>query len=210
VRSASLEDPHGHIAPAPAPPTESLNVLTLAGPRRTSGAVPPTPPERPSPPLCDAVRRGRRQSHDTVPPTFVLLTRCALERGRRNPRRGNERLLYACPGLRRDVRPAGPVVIGPVRDQPSRHHPGHCIAIPDVVEACDDRTSPRPLLCPVRPHVNSTLESPRGRPPNRQPLHRHPRSRSWTGTGHAMTPRRKPDSPGRPSTPRHCTPDLHT
>jgi hypothetical protein len=169
---------------------------------------------RPSPPLCGAVRRGWRQSRDAVPSTLVRLTHHALEIGRRNPRRGDGRLLHACPGLRRDVTPAGPVTsvaVGPMRPStPSRHHPGHCIAIPDAVEARGDGTSPRPLLCLVQPPISNTLESARGRPPNWQPLHRHPRSRSWTDTGHAMTSRRKQDSPGRPSTLRHYSPHHHT
>jgi hypothetical protein len=33
---------------------------------------------------------------------------------------------------------------------PSRRHPDHCIAIPDVVEACGDGTPPRQLLYPRR------------------------------------------------------------
>jgi hypothetical protein len=45
------------------------------------------------------------------------------------------------------------------------------------VEACSDGTSPRPLLCLVRPPVSGTLESACGRPPNERPLHHHPRSR---------------------------------
>jgi hypothetical protein len=178
------------------------------------GAAPPTPPVRPSPPLCGAVRHGRCQSRDTVPPTLVRLTRRTLEIGRRNPRRGDGCLFHACPGLRRDVRLAGPVTsvaVGPVRPSPpSRHHPGHCISIPDVVEARGDGTSPCPLLCLVRPPVSGTLESACGRPSNERPLHRHPRSCSWTDTGHAMTSHQKRDLPGRPSTPRHCTPYLHT
>jgi hypothetical protein len=52
------------------------------------GVVPPTPWARPSPPLHGTVRRGRCQLRGTVPPTFVRLTRRALEVGRRNPRRG--------------------------------------------------------------------------------------------------------------------------
>jgi hypothetical protein len=94
------------------------------------------------------------------------------------------------------------VAIGPVRPSPpSRRHLGHCITIPDAVEACGERTPPRWLLCLVRPHVNGTLESSRGWPSNRRPLRRHPRSRSWTCAGHTMTPRHKQDSPGQPSTP---------
>jgi hypothetical protein len=160
------------------------------------------------------VRSDRRQSRDTVPPTLVRLMRRALEIGRRNPRRGDGRLFHACPGLRRDVRPAGPVTsvaVGPVRPSPpSRHHPGHCIAIPDAMEARGDGTSPRPLLCLVRPPLSGTLESACGRPPNERPLHHHSRSHSWMDTGHAMTSRQKRDSPGRPFTPRQCTPCLHT
>jgi hypothetical protein len=178
------------------------------------GTAPPIPPVRPSPLLCDAVWHGQQQPRGIVPPTLVRPTRRTLEKGRRSPRREGERLLHARTGLRRDVRPVGAVTsvaIGPVRPSPpSRRHPGHCITIPDVVEACGDRTPPRRLLCLVRPHVNDTLESSRGRPSNRRPLRRHPRSRSWTRTGRAMMPRQKQDSPGRPSTPWRCTPYLHT
>jgi hypothetical protein len=88
-------------------------------------------------------------------------------------------------------------------------HPGHCITIPDAVEACGDGTPPRQSLCLVQPHVNGTLESSRGRPSNKQPQRHPPRGRSWRRTGHAMMPRQKRDSPGQPSTPWHCTPCLH-
>jgi hypothetical protein len=78
-----------------------------------------------------------------VPPTPVRLTCRALERERRSPRRGDGRLLHARTGLRRDVRPAGPVtfvVIGPVRPSPpSQHHPGHCITISYTVGGRGDR-----------------------------------------------------------------------
>jgi hypothetical protein len=161
-----------------------------------------------------AVRHGQQQPRGTVPPTPVRLTCRTLEKGRRSPRREDERLLHARPGLRRDVRPVGvvtSVAIGPVRPYPpSRRHPGHCIKIPDTVEACGDNTPPCRLLCLVRPHVNDTLESSCGRPSNRRPLRRHPRNRSWTRTGRAMTPRQKRDLLGRPSTPRRYMPYLHT
>jgi hypothetical protein len=177
------------------------------------GTATTTPPARPSPPLCDAVRHGQQQPHCSVPPTTVWPTRRTLEKGRRSPRREDERLLHARTGLRRDVRTVGAVTsvaIGPVwPSPPSRRHPGHCITIPDAVEACGDKTPQRRLLCLVRPHVNSTLESSRGRPSNKRALRRHPRSRSWTRTGRAMTPRQKQDSPGQPSTPWRCTPCLH-
>jgi hypothetical protein len=160
------------------------------------------------------VQHGRQQPCGTVPPTPVRLTCCTLEKGRRSPRRGDLRLLHARTGLRRDVRLVGAVTsiaIGPVRPSPpSQRHLGHCITIPDAVEACGDRTPPRRPLCLVRPHVNGTLESSRGRPSNGRPLCRHPRSRSWTRIGRAMTPRQKQESPGRPSTPCRCMSCLHT
>jgi hypothetical protein len=110
-----------------------------------------------------------------------------------SPRREDEQLLHARTGLRRDVKPVGvvtSVAIGPVRPfPPSRRHPGHCTNIPDAVGACGDRTPPHRLLCLVRPHFNGALEPLRRWPSNRQPLRRHPRSRSWTHTGRAMTPR---------------------
>jgi hypothetical protein len=127
------------------------------------GTVPPTPPVRPSPPLCDAVRHARRQSRDTVPPTPIRLTCRALERGRRSPRRGDRRLLHARTRLRCDIRPARPVTsvaIGPVRPSlPSQHHPGHCITISNTVGGRGDKMLPRQLLCAQRPPVSRTPEA---------------------------------------------------
>jgi hypothetical protein len=103
----------------------------------------PTPPVRPSLPPCDAVRHGQQQLRGTVPPTPVRPTRRTLEKGRRSPRRGDERILHARTGLHRSVRPVGAVTsvaISHVRPSlPSRRHPGHCITIPNAVEACGDR-----------------------------------------------------------------------
>jgi hypothetical protein len=122
---------------------------------------------------------------------------------------------YAAPvqGQHRDARPTGSVTcvaISPVRpsppsptpSRPLHHHPRRCGSMRQQEPPCQP-------LCLVRPRVNDTLESSHGRSPNRGPLHRHPRSRSWARTGHATTPRRKRYSPGRPSTPWHCTPCLH-
>jgi hypothetical protein len=219
VRFRLARGPHGLTATAPTPPTGAFNALTFAGaqvkdestPRRAweshPGAVPPTPPVRPSPPLCDTMRHGRCQSCDTVPPTLIQLTRRALERGRRNPRRGDRRLFHACPGLRRDVRPAGPVTsvaVGPVRPSlPSQHHLGHYIAIPNAVGVRDDKTQPRQLLCTLRPPISRSLESAYRRRLHGRLPRRHPRSRSWADTRHAMTLRQKPDSPGQ--CPLCCT-----
>jgi hypothetical protein len=167
-----------------------------------------------SPPLCDAVRHGQQPPRGTLPPTPVRTAHRTLEKGRRNPRKDDARLLRARIGRCHDVRPVGAVTtvaISPVRPSPPpRRHPGHCITIPDAVEACGDGTPPRQPLCLVRPHVNSTLESSRGRFSNEQPLRHLPRSHSWTCTGRAMTPRQKRDSPGQPSTPWHCMSCLHT
>jgi hypothetical protein len=68
---------------------------------------------------------------------------------------GGGRLLHARTGLCRDVRLVGAVTsvaIGPVRPSPPpRRHPGHCIPVPDAVEAYGDRTPPLQPLCLVRP-----------------------------------------------------------
>jgi hypothetical protein len=169
---------------------------------------------RPSPPLYDTVRQGQCQLRDTMTPTLVQPTRRTLERGRRNHRKGDGRLFHACPGPRRDVRPVGrvsSVTVGPARPSlPSRLHPGHCSAIPDAVGLRGNKTPPRRLLCALRPPVSCTLESAYGRRLNGGFQHHHPRSHSWADTGHAMTLRRKPDAPGRPSTPLHCPPCHHT
>jgi hypothetical protein len=137
-----------------------------------------------------------------------------LEKGRQNPRRDDARLPRARTRQRRDVRPVGAVTsiaISLVRPSPPpQRHPGHCVTIPDAVEASGDRTPPRQPLCPVRPHVNDTLEFSCGRPSNEQPLRHPPRSCSWRRTRRAVTPRQKRDSPGRSSTPWRCTPCLHT
>jgi hypothetical protein len=163
--------------------------------------------------LYNTMRRGQCHLRDTVLPTLVRLTRRALEGGRRNPRMGADAFCDYT-GLRRDVRPVGavfPVAVNPVRpSQPLQRHARHCADIPDVVDAHGDRTSPRPPLYLVRPPVNTTLESARGRRPDSQPLRCYPRSRSCTSTGLATTHQRERDSPGQPSTLRHCSPYLHT
>jgi hypothetical protein len=132
---------HGPAASISAPPTGEFNALAFAGARvkdesmprhawgSRPGTAPPTPSARRSPPLCDAVRRGQQLSHGTVPPTLVRPTRRTLEKGRQIPQRGDERLLHARTGLRRDVRPVG----GHLR----RHRP--CATIPATA-------SPSPTL----------------------------------------------------------------
>jgi hypothetical protein len=145
-----------------------------------------------------------------VPPTLVRPARRTLERGRRNPRKKDGRLPHARPGRCRDVGPVRcvpSVTISPMRPSPlPRRHPGYCSAIPDAVGVRDDKTPPRLLLCTLRPPVNRTLESAYGRRPGKKLPHHHPRSRSWTDTGHATTLCQKQDSPGWPSTLQHCAP----
>jgi hypothetical protein len=164
--------------------------------------------------MYGTVRQGRCQLRDTVSPTLVRLTRRALERGRRNPRRGDGRLLRARPGRRRDVGPirrVSSVTISPVRSSPPpQHHPGHCSAIPDVVGLRGGKTPPHRLLCPLWPPVGCTLESAYGRRLKGKFQRHHSRSRSWTDTGYAMTLRQRQDSSGRPSTLLHCPPCHHT
>jgi hypothetical protein len=107
---ASFRLARGHHGPATSiltPPTGGFNALTFAGaqvkdesmPRRAwesrPSTAPPTPPVRPSPPLCDVVWHGQQQPRGTVPPTPVQLTRLTLEKGRRSPRREDERLRRA-------------------------------------------------------------------------------------------------------------------
>jgi hypothetical protein len=125
-------------------PQDCATTTTRLGipPRRCS----PTPVVRPSPPLYNTVRRGQCQLCDTVPPTFVRLTRRALEGGTAKPSNRGKCFLYDYTGLHHDVRPAGTVLsvaISPVRPSPPlQHHVGHCDDIPDVVEVHGDRTSP--------------------------------------------------------------------
>jgi hypothetical protein len=163
--------------------------------------------------MYNAVRRGQCQIRDTVPPTFVRLTRRALEGGA-EPSKGNKYIFYGYTGLHRDVRPAGTVLsvaISPVRSSPPlQHHAGYCDDIPDAIGAHGDRTPPRPPLYFVRSPIDSTLESVCRRRPDGQPLHCYPRSCSCTSTGLATTPQQEQDSPGRSSTPRHCSPYLYT
>jgi hypothetical protein len=160
------------------------------------------------------VRRGRCQPHGAVPPTFVRLTRRAIEGGTAEPSNGGKCFLYDYRGLHREVRPAGTVffvAISPVRPSPPlQRHAGYCDDIPNAVEAHGDRTLPRPPLYLVRTPVDGALEPAHGRRSDNQPLCHHPRSRPCMGTGLATPPDQKWDSPGQPSNPWHCTPCLYT
>jgi hypothetical protein len=82
-------------------------------------------------------------------PTLVRAGCRTLNRGRRNPQKGDERLFHARPGRRRDaglVRCVSSVTIGRVRPSPPpQRHPEHCSAIPYVVGVRGDKTPPRRL-----------------------------------------------------------------
>jgi hypothetical protein len=198
---------HGAAASIPAPPAGAFNALTFVGaqvkgestPLRAwescPGTASPTTVARPSPPLCDAVRHGQQQPRGTVPPIPVQPARRTLEEGQRSPRREDEQLRHAhartTPWRRADG-----------TGHLHRHWP--CATIPAVPNAIPATVSPSLTLwkraatgrrhanycTPVRPRVNGTLEPSHGRSPNKRPLHRHPRSRSWTRTGRALRPTR--------------------
>jgi hypothetical protein len=153
---------HGPPPPITAPLAGAFNALTPAGVQvkgesaslraweSRPATAPPTLVARPSPPLCDAVRRGQQPPRGTVPPTPVRPALRTLEKGRRNPRMNDAQLLYARTGWRRDVRTVGAVasVIGPMRpSRPLHHHARRC-------GTCGDGTPPRQPFCLVRPHGN--------------------------------------------------------
>jgi hypothetical protein len=149
-----------------------------------------------------------------VPPALVWLVHRTLKKGWRSPLKGYGRPSRARPGRCRDVRPVrrvSSVTIGPMRPSPPpRLHPRHCSATPDAVGVRDDKTPPRLQLCTLRLPVSCTHESAYTRRPWKELPHRHPRSRSWTDTGHSTTLCKKRDSPGRPSAPQRCTPYRYT
>jgi hypothetical protein len=154
------------------------------------------------------VRRGRCQLRDTMPPTPVRLTRRTLEGG------------PVAPSNPPFVTLQGQTVTSGRRER----HPCRCqscAAIPAPVaprrallqplQRCWARgygTPPRLPLYSVRITVNDFLEPVWRRPG--QPLRLHPRNHPCSSIGHATTPRPGQSSPGRPPTPRHCTPHLHT
>jgi hypothetical protein len=127
-----------------------------------------------------------------VPPAPVRSACRALERGRRNPRKGYEHLPHTHTGRHHDIKPAervSPVTSGPVWPSPPLcNHPGPCVAIPGAAGTWGDKTLPRPWMCTSRSSVSRTLESAYGRRPSGKFPHSHPRSRSWARTGHTMTP----------------------
>jgi hypothetical protein len=144
-----------------------------------------------------------------VLPTLVQPARRTLERGWRNPRKGDGRLSCARPGRCHDVEPVrhvSSVTISPVRPSPlPRHHLEHCSTIPDAVGVQNDKTSPRPPAFHQpnpRADARTTARREAPTPPPSKPL--------LDGYRAHMAPRQKQDSPGRPSTLQRCTPYRRT
>jgi hypothetical protein len=141
-----------------------------------------------------AVREGRFQLRDTVPPTPVPPAHRTPRERTREPLKAYDRLLRTRLGRRCDVRPARcvpSVTSGPMRPSPPLcRHPRHCSIIPGTVGAWDDGTPPHPPLYILRPSASLTLEQAYGRRPNKKLPRRHPQSCPWTITGLATTPAR--------------------
>jgi hypothetical protein len=160
------------------------------------------------------VLRAQCQLCDTVPPTFVRLTRQALEGGQRNPQRGTNAFsmttqdYIVTSGWRERSSPSLSALCG---------HPRHCNATPGTATTSltllrRTGTGRRHTRHCASYGLPSTVPSSRahGRRPDEQPLHHHPRSRCSTSTGLATMPQQERDSPRWSSTPRHCTPCLYT
>jgi hypothetical protein len=211
-----------HVTPAPAHTSEPFNALTPAGLRHDPDApgnhalalFHRTPGVRPSPPLYGTVRRGRCQLRGTVSPTFVRLTRRALEGGRRNPRRGTNTFSMstqdytATSGRRERSSPSLSALCGHLRH--CNITPGTATTSPTLLERVRTGRRHARRCASYPPPVDGTLEPAHGRRPDIQPLRHHPRSRPCTGTGLATASQQERDSPGQPSTPWHCTTCLYT
>jgi hypothetical protein len=164
------------------------------------------PRGNPSPPLWSAVRRGRCQLHDTVPPTPVRLTRRTLEGG------------PAAPSNVFSVLTQGHAVTSGRRDRSSPSlstlcgHPRPCSATPRTAAttpALLERTGAgrcHARRCtPYGSTVNGTLESAHYgsqvancyTTTSKLLLYEHK-------TCHDASTEQEP--PGRPSTPRRCLP----
>jgi hypothetical protein len=165
---ASLRLTRGHHGPAasiPAPPAGAFNALIIVGARvkgesmprsaqeSRPGTMPLTPPARPSPPLCNTVRHGQattpwhcathsRTAYAPHPRKRMAQPSKAKRTTTPRPCKDN----VATSG-RRDRSPSSPSALCDHPHRPQRH-PGHCITIPDAVEACGDGTPPRQLLYP--------------------------------------------------------------
>jgi hypothetical protein len=153
-----------------------------------------------------AVRQGRCQLRDIVPPTLVRPPRAhpswedggTLERG-----------TDAYPALAQDdAVTSGQWGMSLPSPLPLCGHPGRCATIPDIVGSWDGGTAPHLPLCDFQPSVIMTLEPMYGRQPNK----RLPHTTLEAALGQAQDSSRRParGKPGGPSTPWCCTSYRHT
>jgi hypothetical protein len=152
---------------------------------------------KPSPPLYSTMRRGRCQLHGTVPPTFVRLTRRALERGRQNPRKRTNTFSmstqdYAVTSDRRER--SSPSLSSPVRPSPPLRR--RCNATPSTAA-----TSPTLLRRTGTGHRHDRYCASYGPPST--PSSRRPagggRTSNFYATTLEATPVRAQDSPRHPN-----------
>jgi hypothetical protein len=171
AESASLEGTHARISRAPTHTcsrtrVRAFNALTPQGRATTLTRLGITPRRcsansggRPSPPLFNAVRQGRRQLCDTVSPTPVRLTRRALEGGPAAPSNIFYLLIQGhtvTSGQRDRSSPSLSILCG---------HPRQCSTMPDAVRDIPTllgRTGTRHRhnghCATYGPPVNGTLE----------------------------------------------------
>jgi hypothetical protein len=158
------------------------------------GTAPPTPPARPSPPLCDAVRHGQQQPCGTVPPTPVRLPRKRTTEPSKGKRTAGQ--------LRRH-RPCATIPAIATPSRPLHHHPRRCGSVRRQ-DTATPATVPRTTSHQRHPRAltRTAIKQATSTPPPSKPLLDVHRTR--------YDARQKQDSPGRPSTPWRCTPCLHT
>jgi hypothetical protein len=165
--SALLEDTCTHVARAPAPRVRAFNALTPQDARRDLGA-----PGNRVPALFHQLPGGGHPCRCVAlcGKAGVSSVRCAAYphmANTPNPRRGAdstlERLFCAYAGPRRDVRPAGSVILvaaNPVRPSPPLlHHAGRCDDILTLLGRAGTRRLHDGHCATYGPPVNGTLES---------------------------------------------------
>jgi hypothetical protein len=151
------------------------------------------------------MRRGWCQLCGTMPPTFVRLTRRALERGQRNPRKRTNTFSmstedYAVTSGRWER--SSPSLSSPVRPSPPLRR--HCNATSSTAV-----TSPTLLRCTRTGHCNDRCRAsfgPPSTPPSSRPAGGDRTSNLYTTTLEAA-PVRAQDSPRRPNRSKICRDD---
>jgi hypothetical protein len=157
------------------------------------------------------VRRGQCQLCDTVPPTFIRLTRRALEGGRRNPRMGANAFSVTTQYYTVTSSWRG-------RSSPSLSalcdHPRHCSATPGTATTSPMLLERTGTGCRHARHCTPygpPLTAPSNRPTDGgQTVNLYATTLKVAPVRAQDSPRCPKDSPGRLSTPWHCSPRLHT